>query len=151
MRLDLDRLAIDKIDTPRQQAFQRLLEVYKARKIIVLFCELDQEINIAARRVEIAACSRTENLQPTHMKAAAQVPQLLAMQCNIGDHRPLQAGIEYSTACLDAPYAGITKGGHYIVDLRLHLGYLVNEGLYIALDGRQAPVVYIIYSDFEVR
>src|SRR5580698_8676152 len=65
-----DRLAVDKIDPPRQQGFQRLVE-------------------IAARR-------RAEHVEAAHVEAAAQLRQLLAMGRNIGNHRRLLKG-EYST------------------------------------------------------
>jgi len=61
--------------------------------------EFDQEIEIALRRVEIVPRRRAENIEPPHMETAAQIPQFLAMQCNVGDHRPLHAPIEHSTTC----------------------------------------------------
>ena len=41
--------------------------------------ELDQEIHIAARRVEIVAQGRTKHLQAAHMEAPAQGRDLLAV------------------------------------------------------------------------
>src|SRR5580658_7828257 len=97
-----DRLAVDKIDPPRQQGFQRLLEIQKAREFGFLRGELDQEIEIAARRVEIAPRRRAEHVEAAHVEAAAQRRQLLAMGRNIGNHRRLLKG-EYSTLRMKRP------------------------------------------------
>jgi hypothetical protein len=76
----LDRLAIDKVDAARQQGFQRRFEIDEAREIVPLGGELDQEIDIAPRRVEvIAARRRAENLQPPDVETAAQGLQLGAV------------------------------------------------------------------------
>ena len=67
-----DRFAVDKIDAPRQQGFQRRFEVQKAREFVFRRGELDQEIEIAARRIEIAARRRAEHVEAAYVEAAAQ-------------------------------------------------------------------------------
>ena len=42
--------------------------------------ELDEEIEIAARRIEILARRRAEKVEPPHVETAAQFPQFLAVR-----------------------------------------------------------------------
>src|SRR5207248_2486474 len=60
--------------------------------------ELDEEVEVAPRRVEISARRRAKNIEPPHVETAAQSAQFLPMQCNVGDHQRLQNSDKYSMA-----------------------------------------------------
>src|SRR5690348_1154943 len=93
-----DRGGGDQIRGPAEELLQSLLETEEGIDVgagLQRF-ELDQEIEIAARRIEIVARCRAEHIEPPYMEAAAQVLQFLAMVCNVRDHRPLHTADEYS-------------------------------------------------------
>src|SRR5208282_1548711 len=95
------RARLDEIDAAAEQCFKRLFEpeiALERPRVRRVGIELDEEIEIAPRRVEIAVRCRPENIEPPHAEAAAQVLQFLTMHCNVVDHRRLHASIEYSMA-----------------------------------------------------
>jgi hypothetical protein len=48
--------------------------------------ELDQKVDVTLFEVEIAASSRAEQIEPPHIKAAAQRSQFLTMNLDLVNH-----------------------------------------------------------------
>ena len=61
--------------------------------------EFDQKIDVASLRVEIAACGRTEKIEPTHVEAAAYRPQFLATQRDLVDHHCSGSSMPLAATC----------------------------------------------------
>src|SRR5215831_11514746 len=92
----------DQIDRPTQEPLQCFLQSEirpERQRVGMCAIEFDQEINIAPFRVEIAACGRTKKIEPPHVKAAAQGPQLLATQRDRVDHQCSGSSMPLAATC----------------------------------------------------
>src|SRR6516165_3425262 len=83
------RTRFDQIDRPTQEPLQCFLQSEirpERQRVGMCAIEFDQEIDVAPLGVEIAACDRTEKIEPTHVEAAAYRPQFVATQRDLVDH-----------------------------------------------------------------
>ena|SRR5208337_3434741 len=76
------RARLDEVDAAAEQRPERLLEPEKGlerQRLRRAALEFDEEIEIAPRRDEISARRRAEEVEPSHVEAAAQFLQFLVM------------------------------------------------------------------------
>src|SRR3984957_13261559 len=77
-----NRARLDKIDATAEQRLKRLFEAEKGlerQRLGRPRIELDQEIKIAARRVEIVTRRRAEQVKAADVEPATQFPQFLSI------------------------------------------------------------------------
>lgn len=113
----LDGLAVDEIDGAGEQSFQRLLEIEKLPEIVLSRCELDQEIDIAACRVEITPRRRAEHVEPPHLETPAQRVDLGPAFRDQGQHGGLRLDMgeimrapQFSTYIIAAVHTNTIEG-----------------------------------------
>src|SRR6516225_7773595 len=92
----------DQIDRPTQEPLQCFLQseiCTERQRVGMCAIEFDQEIDVAPLRVEIAACGRTEKIEPPHVKAAADRPQFVATQRDLVDHHCSGSSMPPAATC----------------------------------------------------
>jgi hypothetical protein len=79
--------ALDKIDWPAEDRFQRFLEVQELGQVFCRRCKGNEEISVAAPGIEVStAGGRAENLQPPDTETATQRGNSLAFLGDGGVH-----------------------------------------------------------------